>query len=82
MKNATAAFGYIEKNIINAYLFNYLIKCNKSFMEDFMFKNLFTYLLIFIFLASCSFPVFATDSVYVWSDGVIDEAISTSALVR
>ena len=47
-----------------------------------MFKKFFTYLLVFVFLASCSFPVFATDSVYVWSDGVIDEAVSTSALLR
>lgn len=45
-------------------------------------KRNFTYLLIFVLLCSCSLPVFATDSLYVWSDMSAPEAVTTSALVR
>lgn len=44
-------------------------------------KKNFTYLLIFILLCSCSLPVFATDSLYVWSDMSAPEAVTTSALI-
>lgn len=44
-------------------------------------KKNFTYLLIFILLCSCSLPVFATDSLYVWSDMSAPDAVTTSALI-
>ena len=44
-------------------------------------KKNFTYLLIFILLCSCSLPVFATDSLYVWSDMSAPEAVTTSSLI-
>ena len=37
----------------------------------------FTYLLVFILICSFCVPVFASDSVYVWSDISLPEAVST-----
>lgn len=44
-------------------------------------KSKFTYLLIFVLIYSCFCPVFASDSVYVWSNNTEPEAISTSAAI-
>ena len=46
-----------------------------------MFKNKFTYLLVFVLLCSCCTPVLASDSVFVWSDNSNTEAISTSSAI-
>ena len=46
-----------------------------------MFKK-FTYLLIFILLCSSCSPIFATESIYVWSDNSNNEAISTAAIIE
>lgn len=45
-----------------------------------MFYKKITYLLIFILLCSCSLPVFANDSIYVWSDNSNNSSISTAAV--
>lgn len=42
----------------------------------------FTYLLIFVFICSFCVPVFGTDSIYVWSDASMPEAVSTSTAVQ
>lgn len=45
-------------------------------------KN-FTYLLVFILVSSICVPVFADDSIYVWSsDNLSPEAVTTSFVVR
>ena len=44
-------------------------------------KSKFTYLLIFILICSCFSPVFASDTVFVWSDFSDVSSISTSAVV-
>ena len=44
-------------------------------------KSIFTYLLVFVLLCSCSLPVLASDSVYVWSDISDTSSISTSAAI-
>ena len=41
----------------------------------------FTYLLVFILICSFCVPVFASDSVYVWSDISLPEAVSTSTVL-
>lgn len=41
----------------------------------------FTYLLVFILICSFCVPVFASDSVYVWSDTSLPEAVSTSTVL-
>jgi len=46
-----------------------------------MFK-IFTYLFVFILICSCCTPVFASDSVYVWSDFSDTSSISTSATIN
>ena len=45
-------------------------------------KSIFTYLLVFVLLCSCSLPVLASDSVYVWSDNSDTSSISTSAAIH
>lgn len=45
-------------------------------------NRIFTCFLIFILFFSFSSPVFATDSVYVWSDNIDSPSISTSALLN
>lgn len=50
-------------------------------LEDFM-NRIFTCFLIFILFFSFLSPVFATDSVYVWSDNIDSPSISTSALLN
>ncbi len=45
-------------------------------------NKIFTYFLIFILLCSCISPVLASDSVFVWSDFSLPEAISTSAAIN
>jgi len=44
-------------------------------------KSKFTYLLVFVLLCSCCSPVFASDSVFVWSDLSDTSSISTSAAI-
>ena len=44
-------------------------------------KSKFTYLLIFVLICSCFCPVFATDSVFVWSDFSDASSISTSTVI-
>lgn len=46
-----------------------------------MFDKKFAVLLIFVLLCSYCYPTFATDSVFVWSDNVTNEAITTSSIV-
>lgn len=47
-----------------------------------MFNKKFICVLVFVILFSFYIPVFATDSVFVWSQGVIDTAVSTSSVIR
>ncbi len=47
-----------------------------------MFDKKFAVLLIFVLLCSYCYPTFATDSVFVWSDNVTNEAVTTSSVVR
>ena len=47
-----------------------------------MFNKKFICILVFVVLFSSYIPVFATDSIFVWSSAVIDEAISTSNVLR
>mgnify|MGYP007012632024 CR=1 FL=1 len=47
-----------------------------------MFGKSFIVFLIFVILSFYCSPVFATDSVFVWSEGVTGEAISTASVVR
>ncbi len=47
-----------------------------------MFNKKFTYLLVFILICSYCSPIFATDSIFVWSDTSAPQAITTSALLR
>ena len=42
-------------------------------------KSKFTYLIVFVLICSCFSPVFATDSVFVWSDNVDSSSVSTSS---
>lgn len=46
-----------------------------------MFNKKFICFLIFILLCSSCLPVFATDSIYVWSDSSQPEAVSTSTVL-
>ena len=47
-----------------------------------MFNKKFICVLVFVILFSFYIPVFATDSVFVWSQGVIDTAVSNSSVIR
>lgn len=42
----------------------------------------FTYLLVFVFLFSYCSPVFASDSIFVWSDFSLPEVVSTSTVLN
>lgn len=46
-----------------------------------MFNKKVAFFLIFILLCSSCIPVFATDSIYVWSDSSLPEAVSTSSVL-
>ena len=49
-------------------------------MEEFMKK--FIYLFVFIFIFSWCIPVLASDTVFVWSDMNLPEAVSTSSVLN
>lgn len=66
--------------LLTKFLHKIIIPSYNCGMEEFMKK--FTYLLIFIFICSFCVPVFGTDSIYVWSDASMPEAVSTSTAVQ
>lgn len=65
--------------VLTKFLHKFIAPSYNGCMEEFMKK--ITYLLVFILLCLYCAPVFASDSLYVWSDLSSPEAISTASVV-